>query len=300
MGIIYGDPASTSGYGYWQPVYIQGDAPVPVELEVAVNTSSTVTQYLTVAVAHDQNDLSAFLNGAKILQCESGTMVSADTTSTAVAAASGGNVARTTFATTTSNVERFRCVANSTLRGTYDVYLWHKPTATTSRDFYAQLRWGLGASDLAANVGEQVNLLISSADSFTRAKLGKVHVPDEGASALTLGVWLEKRGGSGSVDSDFLALVPSNAGDSISIVSDFNAGLDGQTFLLTEKGEAHRLTGGLPGRRLEVAGPATVQMNPGLNLLMLGLATSSTGTGATAFLTDTFTVSFAYSPRYYS
>lgn len=299
MGIIYDDPVSTSGYGWWQPVYIQGSAPTSVEVQVTPEASTSSVDRLTLAVSPARGrDIVSFLNGAKVIQAESGTM-GTDTSSTAVAAASGGNVARSTFATTATNAERFRVAVSSALKGTYDVYLWWKRSVGADT-VYGQLKWGLGSGSLdrVANVESQVLMQqVVTNNGFVATKLGRINVPDDGASALTLSVWMERTAGTTTADADFIALVPSYVGDNTLRATDDYALLDGKTLLLGD-GKAYRLESGTPAKTLSVAGSTMLTMEPGLNLV--GVFSESTASGRTAFLTDTHTLRVIYSPQYYS
>lgn len=299
MGIIYGDPASTSGYGWWQPVYIQGTAPVAVEAEIAVQTTDAV-DYLTIGVMQGSQtrNLPAFLNGAKVLQAESGTNVSADASDVADADDSGGSHVNVTFATPTL-AERFRVVADSSLRGTFNVYWWGGTKLGVDWPTI-HLRTGLASTDLNAVTWPEVEAKSSDETFFKGYKLGKVHIPSDGAQQPTLSVWAEGDS-TAEMNSDFLALFPVDAGDSLTVIQDADgSSFDNETVKISENGDVYRLEGGLPARRASVEGQSSLWMNPGLNLLgIFGNETDPTG-GLSAFKSDTYTIRLRYSPRYYS
>ena len=225
---------------------VLGDVPSPLLL---LNTS-TGASGAPSGVANRWVHLATRRRGTpsnlnNLIQAESMTTDSADTTVTADAAMSGGSKLRCTFATSTAMTLRahdtFPGDGTPTVeaRGEYRVYA--RCSKTVAGDNIAvQFRYGTGSSSYVANDTET----LPSVTGPFWVDLGKLPVPSfsdpvtsgfSGVNTTTLvswvGLYAQRVSGSGSLDIDFLYFVP--ADDSTLIVrfpsTDTTYAIDGTT-----------------------------------------------------------------------
>jgi len=213
---VQSDPAGATGRVY--PVWTHGDMPCPGILTLkAPDASSKVSQILAAMRADGAitgaKRLPDYLNTRKFFQCESGTL-SNDTSSAADAAASGGNVAQTTYATNpTVMAKRVRINLTTlldSLRGYWDVYVRVKATAAGKH--VMKLGAAPSSVDPVPYFGSEVIHDTTNASSFgyVMKRLGAIYVPLETSVSLAgLAYELHSRreSGTGSLNWDYIAFV---------------------------------------------------------------------------------------------
>jgi hypothetical protein len=213
---VQNDPAGATGAIY--PVWNNGDRPCPGILTVKSPDASPKIQQILAAMRADgpipgARRLPDYLNTRKLFQCESGTL-SGDTSSVADAAASGGNVAQTSYASNPTVMAK-RVRMNPTtlldaLRGYWDVYVRVKATAAAKH--VLQLRSGPSSADPAPYSSKEVVHDTTGATSFGYGmkRLGAFFVPEEYAvtlAGLAFELWSRRDSGTGSLNWDYIAFV---------------------------------------------------------------------------------------------
>lgn len=213
------DPAAAGTGCFIDITGVKGDVPTPLFLQHDEPTNNNDYYIMGVRQHGTPSDMTIFA------QCESMTL-GTDTTSVADASASGGNVARTTFATPTM-VTRLTATmpkAAPTLaearanRGTYRVFAVVEKSAATDA-INLQLVGPSGVANTKQAVPNGVGRKI--------VDLGLVQVPygpaaevfgpgysgvEGGAAPVTIEVQAERTSGAGNLESDFLLYVPADEG----------------------------------------------------------------------------------------
>lgn len=216
---VHNDPAGATGRAFL--VWTDGDMPCPGILTFkSPDASPKIVQILGAMLAdgavRGTRRLAEFINTRKFFQAESGTLTN-DTSSVADAGASGGNVARTTYATNpTVMAKRDRINLTTlleTLRGYWDVYVRVKATAAAKH--ILQLRSGSSAADPAPYSSGEVAHDASNASSFgaVMKRLGAIYVPldpEVSLAALAYELWSRRESGTGSLDWDYVTFVPTD------------------------------------------------------------------------------------------
>jgi hypothetical protein len=220
------DPAAT-GFAQFMPVYNPSDAPAPCEITTAFPDSSSKIVEVDYALISERGvvgsrALSDFLNGPNYAQAEATAggwtiTLSGDTTSTADANASGGNVARIAH-TTDPTIAAKRITASRTtlldgMRGRMKVYARVK--AAAAREFNMQLRWGAGT--VAGEANDPVvhdATLVTGTFHYVYIDLGDIELPRErnitiGQLSLELWTW-ETSGTAQNLDVDHFTFVPTD------------------------------------------------------------------------------------------
>ncbi|MFL5736748.1 MAG: hypothetical protein ACJ76P_05355, partial [Actinomycetota bacterium] len=214
------DPAS--GVGRTVPIFIEGTAKTPAIVTIQqLDSGGKIAQYV---LAHRGNEavsgrrnLTDFLNSTSWVQCESGTLT--NNTATAVDAdgspGSGNSVAQTSAGSNPTVMNRRVRMAVTTKlasrRGRFHVFARLKATAAAQHT--VQLRWGPGASDPVPFSNDEYIHDVSGATSFeyVDVDLGIITIPEELAATLnqiTLELWSRRDSGTGNLNWDFVALVP--------------------------------------------------------------------------------------------
>lgn len=216
---VQNDPAGATGRAFL--VWTDGDMPCPGILTFkSTDASPKIVQILGAMLAdgpvRGTRRLAEYINTRKYFQAESGTLTN-DTSSVADAGASGGNVARTTYATNpTVMAKRDRINLTTlleTLRGYWDIYVRVKATAAGKH--IMQLRSAPSSADPAPYPSSEVIHDVSNASSFgaVMKRLGAVYVPLDSASALAglvYELWSRRESGTGSLDWDYITPVPTD------------------------------------------------------------------------------------------
>jgi hypothetical protein len=217
------DPAT--GFGRVYPVYINGDAPSPLQLKTAVAGSAKLVEVRVAEVGNDgiagRRAVADYLNDKSYAQCEATaggwtvTLTGADTTSVADALGSGGNVAQTTYATLATMSKRVRISRTTTLdclKGGWDV--WARVKATAAAKHVMQLRWAPSLADPASYSEAEVILDTTGMTAFQyeMVRLGRIYIPESGATVagVAFELWARRESGSGSLNWDFIQFLPVN------------------------------------------------------------------------------------------
>ncbi|MGH2555488.1 MAG: phage head spike fiber domain-containing protein, partial [Actinomycetota bacterium] len=221
---VSNDPAAA--IGRVTPLYVEGTAPAPVKVRAKVEAGAKLRDILIASAPSDgitgRRALADFLNSLKYAQCEATgngwtVALSGDTSSVADAAASGGNVAETSYASNpTIMAKRARLSRTSklaALRGTFDVYVRAKVVAASKHT--VQLRWTPSLADPVAFSEAEVTLDKTGLTLFQYelVPLGTVHMPHNlsnqvGLAGIALELWSRRDSGSGALRWDFIAFVP--------------------------------------------------------------------------------------------
>lgn len=265
----------------------QGNAPAPLETFSAFSSEDLDEQLVALlrpapgfvtATYLASEDSSHFIQAEDMTNGAVG-----DVSSVADAAASGGFVKRTTFASATTMTNRFSYswgIAGAdpaAFQGAWDVYLRAKVSASPVN---VMLAWGVSSSSTHESE------VTFTSTSMVEKYVGRVYWP-QGRVGL-VSIWAERPSGSGNLDVDFLVFVPTHQQARITTPSgDTHEGVyaaGGTAF--TQFGAA-----GSVGNYAAVKGPLPLLLNPGSNVVYLH--------GSTV-LTATTTVEYSYYPRFYT
>lgn len=282
-GAVYPDPASTAADNGARCFFAwgHGDARTPARLFLNEG-AGTFSRYV-VARLSGGDQVAAWAN-LKHAQCEDFTM-GTDTASAANANASGGNVARTTYATATllrRATEALSAALSAVLSGkTWQVYarvanITAQPTTHT-----LQLKAGVNASLVSAL--DQVTYTSESTSEFDEVPLGLVYFPEDAAAYVEL--WSAQASGTGNLEWDCLIFVPATDLGVLTVAGGGTTS-DHDVILEPEDGNAERgnVTAGVITNRygvtsLDVEGCIPLWLEPGLNAVyVMGYTDPPTGT----------------------
>jgi len=305
------DPAGINGRIY--PVYISGDAPTPVTLQVTAGTDS-VSAVLIAVISADgvtgAGSLSEYLNTRKLVQLEGGTLgTDATLVADAGASGSGNNTVNVSYGTT-SIATRIN-VGVTTLLGSlqgksFDVYVRASHTvASTTSTLSLSTRYE-GVANLAAEVRSADVTFASNASManvYKDIKLGTITLPPLSYGGLRLHVLAARTVGTGALRLDALTLVPADDAVSLLNVTSGYWAATGESFYsdpeleFVEKlgtDDAYQRAG------VTLKGPQPVTLQPGLNLLYMAVMGLVGSTMEVSILAQTATVRHRYKPRYYA
>jgi len=211
---VSNDPASS---GKRMTVNVTGNLPTRINLKGQPEAGSNIVR---VRVARrSYGNLSDF-RGVWFKQGESASL-GTDTSSVADGGASGGNMARTTFATVPTMIRRerfsFTPADLTAIEGRFRVFARYKLPTTGA--FTVLMKWGPSAADPAPFSCDEIPLVTSAAASSTyyTVPLGEVTV-ERGLGTtygLTVDVFARRDSGSANLDLDHIFLMPAGATPSV-------------------------------------------------------------------------------------
>lgn len=221
---VSNDPLSTSTQGRYALFYNSGDAPAQVRMRVTGDSGAAITEIHSGMRSAGRiaggYPIASYINSAHAAQIETGTL-GADTTSvsdTSVSlsgTASGGNLAKTTYATVPAMAKRSRVLISTGaagLVGEHDVWVRVRTSAAASHNL--QLRWAPADVTPAFYANDVVNLNTTRATShqWVDVNLGRIYVPAHlTISGVSLECWSERlTAAGGDLYWDCLALAPAD------------------------------------------------------------------------------------------
>lgn len=247
------DPAAAGGRAF--PVYVQGTAPAPVRLKVVPTDSAAAVTAARIGVRSSagiagRSRLADFLNGTKYGQCESSgngwtVALGTDTTSTADADASGGNMAQCTYSSSPELIAPRVYLTRTTLLESLgrSVLVVLRAKATAASKHTIQMHWGPSTGAAVYSADPVVLDLTAETGTFgyTDIPLGVITLPDDPAAlpgGLGIELWSGRDSGTGNLRFDAVTFV----------------GLDGSAALVTVPGGSDAVYAGqymtTPGYKL--------------------------------------------------
>ncbi|MGH2692318.1 MAG: hypothetical protein ACRDHM_07410 [Actinomycetota bacterium] len=312
---VTNDPAVLGGCVL--PLFAVSEMPTGGLLILEGETGASVVEILG-ARRSGRRSLYDYVNETKAAQLDiSGNgwtrTLGTDSTATADASASGGNMVRSTHTTTPATAARRARVTRTTrldsLRGEFDV--WVRVKAAAARDYRLQLRWGLGTPDPVPFTEDEItwNLAGSSSWDWVMQKLGKIKVPEEPAilGGLTLELWTRMAATpAATLDADYFFLVPSDERvGTLKVPTGLTAVAATEQVRSDASGQPPRPEKtNQPGQHLfllDAEGPPPVEL-PGMEPVILALKVGDTITAGNVRPKDVLgrapTVTVRYAPRF--
>jgi hypothetical protein len=209
------------------PIWVPGDAPVPAILDIKGDTGAEITSAIVArrwsGGRVGGGALADYLNETKYANLEASghgwtVTLGTDTASAAEATATGGNLARTSFAGGDKPFKRrvklTRTTKLDSLVGEWDVLIRHRPQQNA--EIQLQLREGASSAEPAPNAHPVVVFDTyedggtTTISAFTEQWLARVTFPDEDLEGILLELWTQAIARLQGHEPDCLFFVPAD------------------------------------------------------------------------------------------